>query len=139
MFVLCARGRKILAETFRGNGPASGDQYTVHLMKVAASTGVGAVAGDFVESTFTGYAAFGPESYASTSVVFADGDDQAVTLHNAPIDWECSGSPETVYGWYMLDQSSGEPVAYEVYDTPDVLDTGSRHRLYLTLKFGQCG
>lgn len=86
---------------------------------VDGSTGV-----NFTEATFTGYAAVEllPELFSAPVLV----GNVARADYPASPSYSCTGgSPQTVYGWFMVGQVSGIVYAAQRFDTPRLMATGS--------------
>lgn len=136
-FVYTQAGRRISANAWRGAGPGSSDTLLVKLFTAYSTITTTMTSGDVTEAAFGGYAEHGTTYGASGAVEF-DGDDAVVAIDGAPISWDCTSDPETILGWYLVDGPSGDIMAIEQYDTPHVLEVGSRHTLNLKLAQGAC-
>lgn len=135
--VLTRAGRRFTAEQLT-DARASGDvEGRLILFTNAATFGVNPAVGDFVEAEFGGY---DPKAFLITDQLAPtlDGDDYVVSINGGPQVWDCTSAPETIRGWALLLPATNGVFAYDVYETPHVLEVGSRHTLYADVKIGQC-
>jgi len=131
-------GRAVIAKALKAESPGVSDGLTVKLFKVNYTPTTISEEADFTEAEFTGYAP-ATTTYGDTSGPTLATDDQVMRISGAPLVWDCTAAPETIYGWYLVDDLSGDVLFAEKYDTPHVLEVGSRHTLFLDIAIGACG
>lgn len=90
------------------------------------------VVGDFTEATFTGYASVTiDESLWSYATV----DGKAVaTYDSSPMEWTVTGSPHTVYGYYVTSNDGTVLYFAEKFSTALSLATDDTPQLQLKFK-----
>jgi len=137
MFVATVHGRVMFAGTLQGVAPSPSADWRVRLFTNDVDIPLDADVGLFTEATFGGYAEVVTTPGDTTGPTLAD-DDQSMRITGAPIDWDCSADPETIRGWFLYDFDNDKVLFAEKYEEPHVLEVGSRHRLYLDIKLGQC-
>lgn len=102
--------------------------YRVMLFKNNETVTDDSVNGDFVIADFDGY----------EDVTFDNTEwDDAVEAANLGISvllsdptYDCTGgAPQTVYGWIMIDDFTGELICGQNFDVPRVMTSGSRETL----------
>jgi hypothetical protein len=84
----------------------------------------GSVTADFTEATFTGYSAvgIGPGSMNPPAVVA----NVAESTYTGPPVFTCTGgADETVYGWFLMGDSSGKTYLAQKFDTPRLMTPGA--------------
>lgn len=138
MIVASREGRAFLAKAWKGDTPGGGAGFTVHLFTNDFTPTPSSNNGDFTEATFDGYAGVG-RTYSTTTGPTLDGDDQQVRMGGDYFAFNCTGSPQTVYGWYLTDDTSSAWLLADKYDVPHVLEVGSAHHVFIDPKVGQCG
>lgn len=128
--------RELFANAFKGVARDPSSPFYVFLFVNDHTPTPTSLTDDFVNASFTGGDPIlvtlgdftGPD---------ADGDDRVMHVVPSPLVWNCTGSPETVYGWYLYDIDNDHWLMGEKYDTPHVLEVGSRHTLYIDVAVTQ--
>lgn len=131
--VVTRHGRKIAALAYLGQleeGPES--THTVKLVVEDFEPTPTLALGDVVEASFGGYAPI-TRAYQDGTGPVLEGDDQIDAWGGAAYVWDCTSSPETVYGYVIVRDSDERVLASDRYTTPHVLEVGSRHTLFIDL------
>lgn len=132
-------GRKLTAMGWTGS-PFDPTVFLELRLIAADFTPVADMPGDggLTEAVFGGYAAGGFNLNDNGTPVL-DGDDYTVLLKDDPFVWDCASSPQTIFGWALYSGDEDAILACERYSVPHVLEVGSRHTLYASIRIGQCG
>jgi len=138
MIVASRAGRAFLAKALKGENPGGSGGFAVHLFVNDITPVPATPLVSFTEASFGSYALVG-RTYGTTTGPTLDGDDQQVRMGGDFFEFNCTSAPETVYGWYLTDDASGEWLLADKYDTPHVLEVGAVHRVFIDPKVGQCG
>lgn len=136
--VLLREGRKMAARAFEGAVYDAADEFAIILFTNDATVTVDSEPGDFTQATFTGYVPISRE-FGETTGPVSDGDDEVVLLGGDSFIWDCTAAPQTIRGWVAVNLGNDEIFAAEKYDVPHVLEVGSRHTLFASIRVGACG
>lgn len=135
--VICLRGREEMAKAWAGLGFNADAYYQIKLLKNNFTLDVTPGPGSLTEAAFGGYAPIDMTLDVSPAPVL-DGDEYTVLLGAAPYVWDCTSAPETIYGWCLYSGDWEDFLILHKYDTPHVLEVGSRHTLYPSVRIGAC-
>lgn len=135
--VLTREGRKLVAEQLTSARNEGDISLLLRLFTNEGSFGVNPDVSDFTDASFGGY---DPWEFLlnDQNPPTLEGDDYVILLSDAARVWDCTSSPQTIRGWFLTRGDTSAVLAYDVYDTPDELEVGSRHTLFAELKIGQC-
>lgn len=131
-------GRALCAKVLKGEAPAGGADWRVRLFTNDFNPTTTSVLADFTEATFDGYAEVATTPADTTGPTLV-GEDQVMRVKGESLVWDCAADPETIRGWLLYDEDSGDVLFAEKYAVPHVLEVGSRHTLFLDIAQGACG
>lgn len=136
MIVVPTEGRLWLADRlWRLDWPDS-DGFRLHLYSSNYTPVLASEAADFTECAFTGYSQVSiPKGDNPAPILVAN--QAQVLLGNTSHEWTATGALETIYGWYLTDESNSVCVLAEKYVTPHVLANGSVHTLFPYVNLGK--
>lgn len=125
MNMVCPNEGKLrfLAWCFGIGGAAPGD-VVVELYKNNYTPVDASTAADFTPATFggSGPITITPADWGAAAIAA----NVAQTDADTPPQWTCtSGGPETVYGWFMIDDASGDVLLAQRFDDPRVMELGA--------------
>jgi len=111
-----------------------GGNWRLRLFQNNATVDEDTVIGDLTEATFSGYIeatpTFGGAAINGNDNAQADGSSETFT-HSG------GGTNNTIYGWYLVDNGSGDLVWAEKYGAPVSMNAGG---LFITVQpFAYCG
>lgn len=135
--ILTRKGRQFVCKQLTAGRDDLTYLLGMRLFTAASSPGVNPSPGAFTEAAFGGYAAI-PFPIEDNGAPTLDTDDYITLLSDASFIWNCGNPTETILGWYLLSEDGLDVLAYEVYATPHVLEIGSQHTLFASVKIGQC-
>lgn len=135
--LMTKEGRRAFASALRGTAMFPGGTFAIILSKTNFTETVDGPAG-FTEATFTGYAPI-TRAVGTMGAAALVGDDAVVALDGGtPFQWDCTGAPDTIYGWALVNPSNGFVYACEKYSAFQILSVGSRHSLFASIKQSGC-
>lgn len=132
-------GRQMTAKPWAGQSFPDDQGYEMRLVTDDFTLAASLTPDDLSYATFSGSSPIGFLLSDGAPAVVMDGGDATVLLRDEPFVWDCTASPQTVYGWALYSADLEELLAVEKYSTPHVLEVGSRHTLYASIRIGACG
>jgi hypothetical protein len=131
--VMPSEGKQLVANWWRGNGPAPTEELSLRLFSNDIDPFDNTLtAADFTESAFVGYAA-AVYTYGENGVPVLVGSEYRVAVGDEVIAFDCTGTGETVRGWYLLDETSGKVLYAVKYETPVAMISGATHEIDLKI------
>lgn len=126
-------GALVLLPITLGKASFPGSHWQLHLYQNAYTPVPLSVPADFTESSFGSYAQVDIDPSLWTSPTIISNRASETANSGTPYSWTNTGSPQTVYGYYVTDFAGTTVIFAEQFATPRTLNTGDT--LQLTLNF----
>lgn len=94
----------------------------LHLYQNNYTPGLGTVKADFTEADFDGYAEIVIPGWTVPLYDPVSGEPYNTPLTTTVFTDTGAATPNTIYGWYMLDAVGGQLMGCQRFDTPVVMD-----------------
>jgi len=113
---------ELLDRLLKGGSSVHDGNYTLHLFKNSYVPQDGSTLSNFTEADFDGYAnkALAQSSWASVSL---NTNDKAESSY-AQQSWTCGANGNTIYGYYITGNTSGELLWAEKFGSSKALTNG---------------
>jgi hypothetical protein len=100
---------------------STNENYVMHLYNNNYTPVAGSVTSNFTETAFTGYAAVTLTRSGWSNPSTVSGDAQSTYAQQS---WTCTGTGDTLYGYYVVGATSGTTLWAEAFSSPRTLANG---------------
>lgn len=134
--IVCPKvGRVALLDKLFRLAQGAEEDLSIGLFKNDTVPDVNTVGEDLIPCVFDGYS-IRTFDRSTNGAAALSGTQAQMLLSGGMLEWECTASPETIYGWFLVD-ATPTLLLVERYDVPHVLIAGSIHRLYPYVNLGK--